>query len=440
MPSRLIDRYWERCWTGLKSASPSLLLLEGGGDFTLPSRFRPRNDDCIEWVYEIDLDRNIFHINRMPFFSLQCLPEDKAFIQYISEDHYGHIACASQCPPEHKYKKPASPIIDNSILASYQSLICTGSSMVLSDLLVISNILSRDEHVRVSLLEVMIGRCMVNPVFRRGDIRTRVRIRSQSTHRTISGQSLWFMASIAFVPQIFGDDLKDNPGDYFGIAFSVYHCAVVKVVKDAHTMTFSYTNALQFLPSFYADSPSTPGITALARLGYRNDPALFERAVELCYDRPTIMRMKWGQSLHHGANGSDDVSPNTICPSLPLELWKEIALHLRPFDLITFGLVSTLYREAASMVLRYPHLCGYRLVTVPKKKPGYLQDQYLFLHSGSFYAERTGVPATVVVGLRFRSEPLRNLDLPLKVTDLRLWPIPFSVSLDVDGKPKLCWV
>lgn len=74
---------------------------------------------------------------------------------------------------------------------------------------------------------------------------------------------------------------KDNPGHYFGIAFSVFHCAVVKVVKDAHTISFSHTSAVQFLPSFCAYSPSTPGITALARLGHRIDPALFQRAIEV---------------------------------------------------------------------------------------------------------------------------------------------------------------
>jgi hypothetical protein len=72
---------------------------------------------------------------------------------------------------------------------------------------------------------------------------------------------------------------KDNLGDYFGVAFSVYHCAIVKVVKDAQTTTYSHTATLQFLPTLPADSPSTPGITALARLGNRIDPALFVRAM-----------------------------------------------------------------------------------------------------------------------------------------------------------------
>jgi len=461
---------------GLKSASPSLLLIEGGGDFNPPSRFRPKLDDWISWIYEIDLDRNIFHINGVPFFSLKCLPEDEDFIQYmskdddgcmqyISEDHYGNVVRALPCPPEQEKLTP--PIVDDSDLASYQSLMCMGSHVALSDLLAISDILSRDELVRVSLLEVMIGRCMVSSVFSEEIYG----LEFAFDHNQLTDDQ-WsiacFMVNIAFVPQIYGygpgcfpelkrkeftwiredtviciathlDDerclqasvsrlinaiteQKDNPGDYFGIAFSVYHCAVVKVVKDAHTMSFSHTNALQFLPSFFADSPSTPGITALARLGYRNDPTLFERVVKLCgYNRLMSMRIQPGESPHQGANGGDDVPPNTICPPLPVELWEEIALHLEPLDLIAFGLVSTLCREAASMVLRYPHLYDYRLVDVPKKKPEYLQDQHLSLHTASFSAVRDGVPATALVGsLQFEHGSSMHLYAPLRVTNFVL--------------------
>ncbi|KAG1834050.1 hypothetical protein DFJ58DRAFT_619173, partial [Suillus subalutaceus] len=370
------------------------------------------------WNYEIDLDRNIFHVDDMPFFSLECLPDDNTFIQYItndhmsedeaaedhiSEDHYGHTACALRCPPEHKYKTPPPPVVDNSDLMTYQSLMCTGSHVALSDLLAKSDILSEDEHVRVTLLEVMIGQCMVSSTIGKEIYE----IELLKDHNQITDDQ-WsiacFMASIAFVPQMFDDiwhvchpepqrkeftwvredtvvcitthlyderclqasvsrlinaivEQKDNPGHYFGIAFSVFHCAIVKVVKDARATTFSHTSALQFLLSFFAHSPSTPGITALARLGYHIDPALFKRAVEVCHYAQYININKAEKSLTQRA----DVPLSTICPTLPLELWREIARYLCPFELIALGLVSRLCREAALMVLRYPHLCGYRL-------------------------------------------------------------------------------
>ncbi|KAG0702690.1 hypothetical protein DFH29DRAFT_804615, partial [Suillus ampliporus] len=242
-----------------------------------PSLCQSKNDIMIKWIYEVDHDRNIFHINGMPFFSLGCLPGDEAFLEYISEDHYGHLACTSKCPPEHKYKKPPPLVVDNSDLVMYQSLVCAGSHMALSDLLAISDVLYPAEHVQVSLLEVMIGQCMSH----RGIGKTIYELGIVFNHSQLTDNE-WYlaylMASIAFVPQIFNDpsilrwypklsreeftwvcedtvvciathlddeqclqasmsrlinvilEQKNDTGDYFGVfAFSMYHCAIIKV-------------------------------------------------------------------------------------------------------------------------------------------------------------------------------------------------------------------
>ncbi|KAG2057133.1 hypothetical protein BDR06DRAFT_220014 [Suillus hirtellus] len=451
---------------GLRSLSE--IFIERGDDFSPPSWRRPENDIFIEWIYEIDLDRNIFHINGTPFFSLERLPDEGDFIQYISKDHYGNLACASRCPPEHRYKRPAPPTVNNSDLATYQSSMCTGSHVALSDLLAINDSLSPDEHIRVLLLEVMIGQCMVNQSIGIGKDIYNIELVSDHNQFTDDQWSIaCFMASITFVPQIFNEienashprlerkeftwvredivvciathldderclqasvsrlinaimEQKDNPGEYFGVAFSVYHCAVVKVVKDGHTMNFSHTSALQFLPSFYAHSPSTPGITALARLGFRIDPALFERVVDICY----YGRNKTEKSLAQGVDGSNDVPPNVTRSPLPLELWKEIALYLDFSDLIPFGLVSKLFREVASMILRYPHTCGYRLVADPR---GRTIDEPLSLSAAIFSAVRAGILATVVVGLRIENKSPTRLTTPLDVGGESLW-VPFSAT------------
>jgi len=47
-------------------------------------------------------------------------------------------------------------------------------------------------------------------------------------------------------------------GTVYGIACSIFHCAVVRVDKDAEGTSFAHTPALQFLPSFYARKISTP--------------------------------------------------------------------------------------------------------------------------------------------------------------------------------------
>ncbi|KAG2357538.1 hypothetical protein BDR07DRAFT_1297459 [Suillus spraguei] len=408
---------------GLKNPSHSLLLIENDDDWDVepPSLERPGYG----WIYEIDLDHNVFHIVDMPFFSLECLPDDKAFIQYITDndfsedsaiedhiyqDHYGHTACSLRCPPEYKYKKPTPPIVDNSDLVTYQLLMCTGSQVALSDMLALSDILSEGEHVRVTLLEVMIGQSMYDSAV--GKELYAMELSSDHNQITDNQWSIaCFMASFAFIPQMFDDytcvmhprlerreftwvredtivcmvthlynerclqesvsclideisKRKDNPGHYFGIAFSVFHCAVVKVVKDAHTMIFSHMSPLQFLPSFHAHSPSTPGITALARLGHHIDPALLKHAMDICH-HSRRMYLSMEKSLAHRAGSSDDVPFICPGPTLPLELWREIACYLPLYVLISLGLVSRLCREAALTVLCCPHLYDYRLVSAP---------------------------------------------------------------------------
>ncbi|KAG2064506.1 hypothetical protein BDR04DRAFT_1162468 [Suillus decipiens] len=409
--------------------------------------FMQRRPHFYFYDYEIDLDRNIFHICDKPFFSLECLPEDDAFIQYItdgetSKDHYGHTAGALRCPPEYKYKRPTPPIINNSDLATYQSLMCTGSQVALSDL---SDILSQDEHVRVTLLEVIIGQCMVAPTI----AEEIYQIELTNDHNQITDNQ-WSIAHLmelkrkdftcvredtvvcmtthlydercpqASVSRLIDEisKQKDNPGHYFGIAFSVFHCAVVKVVKDAHTISFSHTSAVQFLPSFCAYSPSTPGITALARLGHRIDPALFQRAIE--------------SLLAQGADSNDDVPFSAICPSptLPLELWREIAHYLSPYQLISLGFVSRLCREAALMVLRCPHLYDFRLVAASREKPEYLREKHLSLRAASFSAVQAGIPATVDIRATLRDIPWKNVVGPLRI---KYYPVYVCMTFSAEA-------
>ncbi|OAX35935.1 hypothetical protein K503DRAFT_867926 [Rhizopogon vinicolor AM-OR11-026] len=431
----------------------------------------------IEYIYEIDLDRKIFHINGIPLFALECLLSDEVFLKHVSEDHYRNVACIPECPPEHMYKRPTPPVVEDSEFSTYRSLVCIGTDVALSDLLGISDVLSPCEHIRASLLETIIGQCMArttrNSCITKHDVRrTAVATFYQfilvSDHNQLTDQE-WstasFMANLAFIPQIFDsptwpwtrsnhqsssrkeftwiredtvlciathldderclfasisrliDEIlaqKDNPGDYFGVAFSISHCAIVKVVKYTHAATFGHTGALQFLPSFFADSPSTPGITALARLGYRVDPALFMRAMRVYRYQP--------KKRH-----TDD-PPRKICSSavLPPELWREIGFLLQLHDLFAFGLVSKLCHGVASMVLCYPHICGYRLIDVPKEQPRYLQSDCRFLHAVPFLTSRDGFPAIMIAGL---GDWLNIIEIPSDFDDSSL-TVCFSVRLD----------
>ena len=53
---------------------------------------QPENGIIVEWVYEIDLDNLVFHVDSQPLFRLDNLPADDVFLKAISFDHFGHRA------------------------------------------------------------------------------------------------------------------------------------------------------------------------------------------------------------------------------------------------------------------------------------------------------------------------------------------------------------
>lgn len=330
---------------------------------------RPNFDDMdkslmdVSWIYGIDLDHNVFRVNGIPFYSLECLPEPEDFPKHVVNDFYDNLACAPECPPKYKYKRPAAPVVDDSDLKTYGSLVCTGPDASLSGLLGINDTLSTNEQVRVSLLEMMIGQCIYSTHLKIS--RLTHEFEFISNHNQLMDEE-WLagcsLIRLAFVPQVFDVrsmfahptewpsrkefiwaredtviclathldnerclqasmsrliktilEQRDAPGDYFGVAFSVSQCAIVKVVKDAYTATFSHTAALQFLPSFFSESPSTPGIIALARLGYRIDPALFVRVMNV-----------WCHSFYYpdlfAHTRIDGAPPSVNSVALPAEL------------------------------------------------------------------------------------------------------------------------
>jgi hypothetical protein len=129
-------------------------------------------------------------------------------------------------------------------------------------------------------------------------------------------------------------------GIVYGIGFSLFHCVIVRINVDDHG-SFNHTPALQFLPSFYTHSPSTPGITALVRLGYMLEP------LELLRIPPGIL-----PRAH-------------LLNNMPLELWSHIAHDLFSLnDIITLGTISPAAWSAANAVLKSPLVGESRVVNV----------------------------------------------------------------------------
>ena len=60
----------------------------------------------------------------------------------------------------------------------------------------------------------------------------------------------------------------DKVDTVYGIACSIFHCAIVRVDKNELGTLFAHTSALHILPSFYVTTMFTSGIETLSRLGY----------------------------------------------------------------------------------------------------------------------------------------------------------------------------
>jgi len=134
-------------------------------------------------------------------------------------------------------------------------------------------------------------------------------------------------------------------GIVYGIGFSFTHCVVVRINMDDHG-SFKHTPALQFLPSFFTESSSTPGITALVRLGYLSEP---------------LDLLGISSSELPRAHPLNDVS---------LELWSHIAHDLPSAkDLAMLGSISPRAWAAANALLRFPHIKDFRIVNLRSNMP-----------------------------------------------------------------------
>ena len=142
-------------------------------------------------------------------------------------------------------------------------------------------------------------------------------------------------------------------GIVYEIGFSFFHCVVVRIDMDDQG-SFKHTPPLQFLPSFHAESLSTPGITALVRLGYMSEPL----------DRLGIQ--------------PGEPPRDCLLDDIPLELWSKIAQYLFSVDdVIALGSISARSWAVANNILRYPHLGSRYLIglksSMPLDKPAYFE-------------------------------------------------------------------
>ncbi|KAK0238121.1 hypothetical protein EDD85DRAFT_1005529 [Armillaria nabsnona] len=300
------------------------------------SREQPRNDIFIEWIYEIDFDNLVFHVDSVPMFRLDCMPSHDDFCDYISVNHYGGRAYPEEMPERYRYDAnwiTSPPEISKKQLTAYKRL----DAIVKEDIVPLA--ISVVSTTRIRLLEAMVGVLMKRSSSTCRNIINLRNVSSRDSFTKASFHAIWHFAWTALSPPKYGKQweaviagshyparvskndclavwFRENlcvfawthlddehnlkaavvaiteclhsqscVSDTFGVAFSLYHCVVVRL--EGKTGKVTHTGVLDFLPSWYAYSPSTSGITALARLSeYLDDLSLGHPDVTVCTTEP----------------------------------------------------------------------------------------------------------------------------------------------------------
>ena len=354
-------------------------------------------DSSIEWVYEIDLDNLVFHVNSQPFFRLDNMPPDDVFLKSISFDHFGHLALYEHTPAQYRYDwRAPPPTPPPQSFVAYNSCHIRSSSSSVHDLLDVPVALSSIERVRTTFMELLVTRRMTKyEVGRYARVLENVPDRDHIP-KCMGELALW-LVKFAVGPPIYAlefylcrrsyhsnrefgwirkdvclritthlddeDNLRasigdlvhhinttpDKVGTIYGVAFSIFHCAIVRVDKGPQGTSFTHTPALQFLPSFYARKMSTPGIEALSRLGCQSNGVEF---LDFLFDKEHGRRNR-----HHSFTTDSEfcVIPGSVAEKVPVEVWRRIGDFLTSSsDLINLAFVSPQALSAAADLARYP--------------------------------------------------------------------------------------
>jgi hypothetical protein len=446
---------------------------------------QPENDDYfIDWIYEIDLDNLVFHVDNQPLFRLDNMPPDDIFLESILFDHFGHRALYEHTPAQYRYDwraPPPSPLPES--VAAYNSCHIRSSTSSVHDLLDVPVALSSIERVRIALVQLLVTKCMteigvghdvrvLENVPDRDDIPQSMFQLALSLVNFAVGppipslpctpygntcDSIWIRKDVCLRITTHLDDednlrasigdlvhhintTPDKEGTIYGIACSIFHCAIVRVDKDELGTSFAHTPALQFLPSFYARTMFTPGIEALSRLGCQASGVDLLNAISDAYNLPRF--------IHERLLVTDSVAAK-----VPVEVWTRIGGFLTsPADLATLASVSPQAMSAAVDLTRYPWVKEFHLVdvissdpvppipeTTENTKADNIRCYFYRLGRAKFTAVRGGRRIKVVLGEKFgkryagrrkiSSEVQTYLSGPVVITDNKL----YILELDDDN-------
>nr|GAT58384.1 predicted protein [Mycena chlorophos] len=127
----------------------------------------PSFKDDVSWIYEIDLDHEVFLVDNFPLFSLKNMPQtEDLFCRCIGFNHYGHRSYKTFTPMKCRYNwtalPPAGP---QQTIAAYDAL-----NLPVVDIDALLGVACNAvrpgwESARIALYEVLVGRKMQSGAF-----------------------------------------------------------------------------------------------------------------------------------------------------------------------------------------------------------------------------------------------------------------------------------
>lgn len=433
----------------------SMTTRERGSSRNFVSSSQPRTDVHIEWVYELDLDNLVFHINACPVLRLHHMPPAHIFLNCISFDHYGGVAYASNTPAQYRYNWRSSPPAVNDI--TLETYMHHNSSIAsIHELLSIREALTNREVVRVKLLEVCVGSVITLHGTRVLRQMESLPDRESMTQRAVALAMTFVLLSLSTTP--FSEfkfrvkipeskfwwpqsdvcvllcthldyeknlqaaiselvehilEITDGKDIVYGVAFSVFHCAIVRVDTGAGLdgPSVRHTPTLNFIPSYYAESPSTPGITALA---------LLSQTIRFNH-RAIMSRYLQEHDMNEQVETFQVPSSSGQLARLPVEILEKTAGYiLDTDDLVAFAMSSQLAMLASVPSLKYPRVGRYPLFSnrlVAIKEDDVESNSKPRLHTAAFGTITEDGPGVMVVAADLekyhcKKEALAWVDLP----------------------------
>ncbi|KAJ7597716.1 hypothetical protein C8J56DRAFT_1109129 [Mycena floridula] len=353
-----------------------------------------QNDVFIEWIYTIDLDNLIFHVQSHPVFRLDNMPNDDMFVSGLEGleylDCYGFSNYTDLIPHEHRYENQGPSILFNWRVMQHEDKI---------------------RKLDAELARLLVAFCLSLLLWGRDGFCLRIcpdvekekdpNPWSKAETVELKTDNWWPATNICVVltPQVQDEDslraavvkleekiTEPRTTPIFIILFSVWSVAIVQFTwKPGQSRpSIKHTKGMPFLPFASGLTPETEGVTALTCLGLVASRELIQLSLARVQDAERErLSPTWPlPRQERKQDNKSDEGPNYT--------------HLYDvYSLRNFALVSEKTFEGALPIMILPHI-PFRLVSpfvadADEEEPGDLSRFSVLVSNGITWDGRSKI-------------------------------------------------